>query len=231
MLEIADLKKDFQLPDRTTLPVLDVPQFSLAGGEQTVLLGESGGGKTTLLHCIAGIMQPTSGVINLDGIELTRLSESGRDRVRAAKIGYVFQTFNLLAGFTALENVRLGMTFGSGKHDRNRAIELLERVGLSDRMHHRPGALSVGQQQRVAVARALANRPRLLLADEPTANIDPSNQQMIIDLIRDCCQTEEIALLLVTHSMQVADQFDRVERLENINRVSHETAHQVDATR
>jgi putative ABC transport system ATP-binding protein len=116
------------------------------------------------------------------------------------------------------------MTFASGKHDLNRAVDLLEKVGLKDRMHHRPSALSVGQQQRVAVARALANRPRLLLADEPTANIDPGNQQLIIDLIRQCCRDEGIAMLMVTHSMSVAQQFDRVERLEELNRVQFSPA-------
>ncbi len=220
MLEISDLKKSFTLPDRTSVTILDVPQFQLAAGEQCVLIGESGGGKTTLLNCVAGVMSPDSGKILLDNIELTKLSEAGRDRVRAAKLGYVFQTFNLLAGFTAVENVRLGMTFASGKHDRQRAVDLLKRVGLGDRLHHKPAALSVGQQQRVAVARALANRPKLILADEPTANIDPSNQQHIIDLIRTCCDEENIALLMVTHSMQVAEQFPRVEKLEDINRAS-----------
>ncbi len=218
MLQLTNLTKSFRLPDGGELKVLDVASFHMAPGEQTILLGESGGGKTTLLHCIAGIMAPTSGSIVLDGIELTRLSESGRDRVRAVKIGYVFQSFNLLAGFTALENVRLGMTFGDGKHDADRARHLLERVGLGERLGHKPAQLSVGQQQRVAVARALANRPKLLLADEPTANIDPQNQQRIIDLIRQTCQEENVALLMVTHSMQVAEQFPRVERLESINR-------------
>ncbi|MEZ6080091.1 MAG: ABC transporter ATP-binding protein [Pirellulaceae bacterium] len=218
MLQTTDLIKTFSLPDGSRLPVLDIPSFSIAAGEQVVLIGESGGGKTTLLHCIAGIVPPDSGSILIDGIEVTRLSEAGRDRVRAAKLGYVFQTFNLLAGFTALENVRLGMTFASGKHDLKHAIELLQKVGLGDRMHHKPAALSVGQQQRVAVARALANRPKLLLADEPTANIDPANQQKIIDLLRQCCGDENIATLLVTHSMQIAEQFDRVEKLDALNR-------------
>ncbi|MCC7338647.1 MAG: ABC transporter ATP-binding protein [Pirellulaceae bacterium] len=218
MLQTTDLIKTFSLPDGSRLPVLDIPSFSIAAGEQVVLIGESGGGKTTLLHCIAGIVPPDSGSILIDGIEVTRLSEAGRDRVRAAKLGYVFQTFNLLAGFTALENVRLGMTFASGKHDLKHAIELLQKVGLGDRMHHKPAALSVGQQQRVAVARALANRPKLLLADEPTANIDPANQQKIIDLLRQCCGDENIAMLLVTHSMQIAEQFDRVEKLDALNR-------------
>jgi lipoprotein-releasing system ATP-binding protein len=219
MLEVIELRKSFSLPDGQKLTVLDVPSFSIEAGEQVVLIGESGGGKTTLLHCVAGIVAPDSGKVVIDGIDLTKLSEAGRDRVRAAKLGYVFQTFNLLAGFTALENVRLGMTFASGKHDLKRAVDLLEKVGLGDRLHHKPSALSVGQQQRVAVARALANRPRLLLADEPTANIDPANQQRIIDLLRQCCSEENISMLLVTHSMSVAEQFDRVEKLEQINRV------------
>ena len=219
MLQISELKKSFKLPDGQRLPVLDVERFAMQDAEQMVLIGESGGGKTTLLHCIAGIMTPDSGRIELDNIDLLKLSESGRDKVRAAKIGYVFQTFNLLPGFTALENVRLGMTFSNRKPDPQRAVELLRRVGLAERLHHKPAQLSVGQQQRVAVARALANRPSLLLADEPTANIDPNNQQMIIDLIRENCAEERIALLIVTHSMAIADQFPRVDRLENINRV------------
>ncbi|HAC89866.1 MAG TPA: ABC transporter ATP-binding protein [Planctomycetaceae bacterium] len=224
MLTIQNLKKTFRLPEGGQLPVLDIPDFSIAAGRQVVLLGESGVGKSTLLHAIAGLLSVDSGTISIDAIDITKLSEQGRDRVRAAKLGYVFQTFNLLPGFTALENIRLGMTFGSGKHDLNRAKELLDRVGLADRARHKPSALSVGQQQRVAVARALANRPRLLLADEPTANIDPANQQKIVDLIRECCRQENIALLLVTHSMQVAEQFDRVERLEKINQVCQANA-------
>ncbi|QDV27138.1 ABC transporter ATP-binding protein [Aureliella helgolandensis] len=224
MLKIQDLYKSFALPDQSRLPVLDIPEFKIGQGEQVVLIGESGGGKTTLLHCIAGIMAPDRGSIQVDNIELSKLSEAGRDRVRAAKLGYVFQTFNLLSGFTALENVRLGMTFGSGKHDLARATDLLQKVGLGERLHHKPAALSVGQQQRVAVARALANRPKLLLADEPTANIDPKNQQVIIDLIRACCRDEGIALLMVTHSLQVAEQFERVERLESLNKAMQTVA-------
>ncbi|MFO0921925.1 MAG: ABC transporter ATP-binding protein [Pirellulales bacterium] len=221
MLEIQNLKKAFTEPNGQALPILDIPSFRIEAGEQVVLLGKSGGGKTTLLHIIAGITKADTGVVKIDGINMVDLSESGRDRVRAAKVGYVFQTFNLLAPFSALENVRLGMTFARGKHDLSRATELLQKVGLADRMHYKPGALSVGQQQRVAVARALANRPQLLLADEPTANVDTTNQQKIIDLIRNVCREEKVALLLVTHSQEVANQFDRVEQLEKLNRVLH----------
>lgn len=218
MLEIRNLRKSYVEPDGHRLPILDVQQFRVADGEQMVLIGRSGSGKTTLLHVIAGITRPDSGEILIDKIDIARLSEPGVDKVRAAKIGYVFQTFNLLSGFTALENVLLGMTFARGRKDPARARHLLDRVGLSHRATHRPGALSVGEQQRVAVARALANRPSLLLADEPTANIDPRNQQKIVDLIRGSCRDEGVSLVMVTHSTEVAGQFERVDRLEEMNR-------------
>lgn len=219
ILELENVKKSYLESNGEILPVLDIPQFSVERGEQMVLVGRSGIGKSTLLHIIAGISRADSGRVKIDGHDITQLSEAGRDRFRAAKLGYVFQTFNLLPGFTALENVQLGMTFATGRKDLKRASDLLQRVGLSERAGHKPGAMSVGEQQRVAVARALANRPAVLLADEPTANVDPANQQKIIDLIRETCRDEKIALVMVTHSTEVADQFDRVDRLEDINRV------------
>ena len=219
MLLLKDVKKSYQEANGHLLPILHITHFELGAGEQMVLLGPSGCGKTTLLHVIAGISSADAGDIVLDGIRLMRLSEAGRDRLRAAKMGYVFQTFNLLPAFTALENVLLGMTFARGKRDAQRARHLLERVGLSHREHDKPATMSVGEQQRVAVARALANRPSLLLADEPTANVDPANQQRIIDLIRETCREENIALLMVTHAMEVAAQFSRVERLADLNQV------------
>lgn len=219
MLVVENLKKSYSQNNSQALEILDVPEFRVDEGEQVVLIGASGGGKTTLLHIIAGITRPTEGRIWIDGIEATAFSEVARDQIRASKLGYIFQTFNLLPGFTALENVILGMTFSKGKPDSKRAVELLDRVGLKDRIHHKPGKMSVGEQQRVAVARALANRPRLLLADEPTANVDPQNKQQIVELIRNFCVEEKIALLLVTHAMEVASQFDRVDQLEDINHV------------
>ncbi len=219
MLLLEGVKKSYTEPNGHVLPVLDIRRFQVAPREQMVLVGRSGCGKTTLLHVIAGISRADEGVIQLDGVNISRFSEAGRDRVRAAKIGYVFQTFNLLPGFSALENVLLGMTFARGRRDPNRARQLLDRVGLSHRMTHKPRALSVGEQQRVAVARALANRPSLLLADEPTANVDPANQQNIIDLIRSTCEEEQVSLVLVTHSTEVAAQFERVDRLDDINHV------------
>jgi ABC-type lipoprotein export system ATPase subunit len=220
MLSLENVKKSFVEPGGGRLPILDVRRFQLVTGEQMVLIGRSGSGKTTLLHLIAGISRPDEGSIRIDGRDITKLAEAGRDRFRADKIGYVFQTFNLLPGFSALENVLLGMTFGTGRVKPDRAKHLLERVGLSHRLHHKPSQLSVGEQQRVAVARALANKPKLLLADEPTANIDTRHQQQVIDLIRETCREENVALVLVTHTSEVAKQFDRVDNLENINLIT-----------
>lgn len=217
-LAIKDLIKTFAQPGGGSLTVLDLPDYSIAKGEQAALIGQSGGGKTTLLHLIAGLMLPDSGSIRVDGMELTSLSEQGRDRFRAAKIGYVFQTFNLLPAFTAIENVRLGMTFGQNHPDILRAMSLLERVGLADRADYRPKQLSVGQQQRVCIARALASKPKLLLADEPTANVDPASAENVLDLVRKTCDEERVALLMVTHSMDIATRFERVDNLEEINR-------------
>jgi ABC-type lipoprotein export system ATPase subunit len=220
MLRIQGLKKSFAEPGGGRLPVLDVPEFHLGRGEQAVLLGRSGCGKTTLLHVIAGISSADEGRVEIDGVDIARLTEAERDRVRAEKIGYIFQTFNLLPGFSALENVLLGMTFAQGRRDEQRAKDLLGRVGLGHRLKHRPGTLSVGEQQRVAVARSLANKPKLLLADEPTASVDPKHQQNVIDLIRETCREESVALFLVTHAPEVAGQFERVEHLEHFNRVA-----------
>jgi putative ABC transport system ATP-binding protein len=218
MLVLEHVRKSYLEPNGERLPILDIPRFEIAVGEQVVLRGRSGCGKTTLLNCIAGLTTADSGRIVLNGRDVSELPEATRDRFRAGYIGFVFQTFNLLPAFTALENVMLGMSFTGGRPDAARARQLLEEVGLGHRLTHKPRALSVGEQQRVAVARALANRPVLLLADEPTANVDPAHQQHIIDLLRSACQRENIAMLLVTHSTEVAQQFSRIEQLEEINR-------------
>ncbi|HWB01348.1 MAG TPA: ABC transporter ATP-binding protein [Pirellulales bacterium] len=219
MLLMRDVKKSFVDPDGGRLPILDIAEFHVAAGEQVLLMGRSGSGKTTLLHIIAGLARPDSGLVQIAGQDITKLGEAARDRFRAGHIGYVFQTFNLLPGFSAIENVLLGMSFGGQRGDTVRAAALLERVGLAKRRRHKPAMLSVGEQQRVAVARALANRPKLLLADEPTASVDARHQQQIIDLIRDTCREENVSLLLVTHADEVAGQFERVEHLERFNQV------------
>ncbi|AMV17550.1 ABC transporter ATP-binding protein [Planctomyces sp. SH-PL14] len=215
-LLLENVRKTYRQPDGTRLNILGIRRFELQQGEQVALVGGSGGGKTTLLNVISGVTQADSGVVRVDGTDIARLPEAVRDRFRAEKIGIVFQTFHLLPAFTAYENVLLGMSF-SGKANRDYARSLLERVGLGHRLHHRPGQLSVGEQQRVAVARALANRPRLMLADEPTASVDTANQSTILGLLRDACREGNVSLLLVTHSPEVASQFSRVDRLADFN--------------
>lgn len=219
MLLLESVRKSYPQPGREPLAVLDIARLEVAAGEQVVIRGRSGCGKTTLLNAIGGLTTIDSGSIRVAEVDLAALPEAGRDRFRARNIGYVFQTFNLLPGFTALENVLLGMTFTGQSPDRGRAMDLLKRVGLDHRWRHKPAAMSVGEQQRTSVARALANRPVLLLADEPTANVDPGHQQQVIDLLRGVCRDEGVAMLLVTHSDEVSDQFDRVERLEEVNKV------------
>jgi putative ABC transport system ATP-binding protein len=220
MLVLSSVRKAYVEPNGEPLPILDIERLEIGRGEQVVLRGRSGCGKTTLLNCIAGLTPVDGGKIEVNGNDLTRLPEAARDRFRAGHIGFVFQTFNLLPAFTAIENVMLGMAFTGGRPDANNARQLLADVGLDHRLTHKPRALSVGEQQRVAVARALANRPVLLLADEPTANVDPAHQQHVIDLLREACRREHIAMLLVTHAEEVASQFNRVEHLEQVNRAT-----------
>ena len=217
LLEISDLRKSFGSPEGVTHAIIDVVEFSLETRAQVALRGESGLGKTTLLHLIAGILKPDGGTIRVEGVEVSAMGEAARDQWRAATIGYIFQTFNLLPAFTCLENVLLGMTFGPGA-DRGRAVELLNRVGLGTRLHHRPRQLSSGQQQRVAVARALANRPKLVLADEPTGNLDHANAREALKLIREACAENGAALLLVSHDREALGQFETVLDLAEINR-------------
>lgn len=222
MLEVRDLRKAFTTPEGTRVEVLNVPTFSLGAGEERALRGESGGGKTTFLNLVSGILVPDSGSVALGGVEMTALAEPARDRLRAGKLGYIFQTFNLLQGFTVLENVVLGMSFAGGGADRARARDLLVTMGLGHRLGHFPRQLSTGQQQRVAVARALANRPALVLADEPTGNLDPRNAREALDLIRDACRENGAALLLVSHDEGVLAQFANVRDFSSINTAAAE---------
>jgi ABC-type lipoprotein export system ATPase subunit len=192
------------------VPALNLLQLQLDREASLAISGPSGSGKTTLFHIVAGLLQPSSGEISVLGEPIGQLSEAARDRFRARNIGYIFQTSNLLPGFSALENVLLALGFAGtlpASQRRRRAAELLERVGLSERMRHRPDQLSSGQQQRVAIARALANGPALLLADEPTAHVDYATGRQVVALIREVCAEHGTALLLASHDRELLDEF------------------------
>jgi len=220
VVELENVRKAFTMPGGETVAVLDIDRFVLEESEQVALTGQSGSGKSTLLHVISGILRPDAGRVSVAGRDITRLGEAAADRLRADSLGLVFQQFNLLPGFTALENVLVAMSFGTGRPDRRRAEELLASVGLAHRLHHKPAELSIGQQQRVAVARALANRPRVVLADEPTASVDTAHQDQVIDLLVGTCAEHDVALLVVTHAAEVAARFPRRLRLEDFNRAA-----------
>jgi putative ABC transport system ATP-binding protein len=226
-LTLKGLRKTYFGPDGSRVPVIDIPMLHLEDGEQASLIGTSGSGKTTLLHIIAGILTPDEGKVlfEIEGsrADVAAMSEPDRDVFRGRHVGYIFQTHHLLPGFTALENVLLGMSFTGRAHDPTWAKQLLHEVGLSERLHFKPEKLSVGQQQRVAVARALANRPKLVLADEPTGALDSRNAQQVLELIRNLCREVGSSLLLVSHDLNIAQQFERVLSLSEINKASTKT--------
>jgi putative ABC transport system ATP-binding protein len=219
LLEVQQLRKSFRRPDGTRRTVIQIDRFELGSGEELAVSGESGSGKSTFLNLLAGIITPDEGRVVVEGRPISSLSEPARDRWRALTVGYVFQSFNLLQGFSCLENVLLAMSFGRGV-DPGRAERLLQQVGLGDYLHHRPRHLSWGQQQRVAVARALANRPKLVLADEPTGNLDHRNAAEVMALIRETCREAKATLLLVSHDREVLSAFPRVEPMTAIGRLA-----------
>jgi predicted ABC-type transport system involved in lysophospholipase L1 biosynthesis ATPase subunit len=210
-LVVRGLAHGFHDPEGGRVEVLDLPELVLARGEALAVTGPSGSGKTTLLHLVAGLLAADRGTIEVAGEAMTGRGESARDRLRARHVGIVFLAFHLLPGLTALENVALGMTFRprGAVAPQAAAREALQRVGLADRLHHRPGQLSTGQQQRVAIARALAGKPTLVLADEPTASLDAPRAAACLDLLLEFAREAEAALLLVTHDPTVLERFPR----------------------
>ena len=202
LLVLTDLKKSYDSP------VVN-GSMAMQRGERVALIGPSGIGKSTLLHLISGILRPDGGSVVLNGCNLNDLGEAELDQFRARNIGYIFQSFYLLDGLTALENVEAAVTFaGTGQY--NRARELLCQLGLEDRLNYFPPQLSVGQRQRVAVARAVVNQPPLVLADEPTANLDRKRAAEVIALIKESCDQSNAALLVVSHSPETLTEFHRV---------------------
>jgi ABC-type lipoprotein export system ATPase subunit len=220
-VSVRDVKKSFPLNDGASLEVLDVEELTLPAGTRTVLRGRSGSGKTTLLNLIAGVTVPSAGTVRVDDTNVFALSEARRDRFRAEQVGYVFQTFNLLSAFSALENVIVAMMFAGAVPkplQRQRATDLLARLGLSERLGHKPQQLSRGEQQRVAIARALANSPPLILADEPCASLDVRTASEVLAMFLAVCRQEEKTLLIVSHDEAALEGADRVFDMTELNR-------------
>jgi ABC-type lipoprotein export system ATPase subunit len=222
-VSLRAVKKAFPLNDGTSLEVLDVEHLTILTGTCTVLRGRSGSGKTTLLNLVAGVTTPSSGTVNVDDTDVFALSEARRDRFRAEHIGYVFQTFNLLSAFSALDNVMLAMMFADAipkRQQRERAARLLARLGLAAHLAHKPQHLSRGEQQRVAIARALANSPPLILADEPCASLDAQTASEVLAMFLAVCREEGKTLLLVSHDDAALGAADQVLDMAGLNRAA-----------
>lgn len=217
-ITLRDIRKSYRVGD-LDVPVLHCVTTTISGGELVALVGASGSGKSTLMNILGCLDHPSSGEYWLEGREVGGLSVTERATIRRDAIGFVFQNFHLLARTSALENVMMPLTYAPGDmSDRemsSRAEAMLERVGLGDRRHHTPAQLSGGQQQRVAIARALINRPRLLLADEPTGNLDSRTGEDILTMFQELNRAEGLTILLVTHDMGVASHARRTLRMRD----------------
>ena len=210
MIVAEGLEKSYTSGGRP-LPVLRSLDLSIGPESFVSIVGPSGSGKTTLLGLLAGLDEPTAGRVLLDGVDIFKMSEDGRAAFRAERVGFVFQTFHLLPTLTALENVLVPLELrGETKGSRHVAAELLDRVGLADRLDHFPAQLSGGEQQRVALARAFSNRPRILFADEPTGNLDQETGASIVQMLEELNRDAKTTLVLVTHDLSLADRADRV---------------------
>ncbi len=211
VVETEGLKKIYKL-GKVDVVALDGVDLKIYRGEYISIMGPSGSGKTTLFNMIGGLDKPTEGTVYVDGVDISKLDSYELAWLRNRKIGYIFQTFNLIPTLTALENVMLPMIFaGVPREERfKKGKELLETVGLGDRLHHRPMELSGGQQQRVAVARALANDPSIILADEPTGNLDLKTGRQIIDLLKDLNLKRKVTVIAATHDLKMIDVSDRI---------------------
>ena len=212
VLEAAQLGKQVPLPDRQ-LVILDGVSFAIAAGEAVAIVGASGSGKSTLIGLLAGLDLPSSGGVTLAGESLNALDEDGRARLRGQKVGFVFQSFQLLPSLNALENVMLPLELADAGDADVRATEILRKVGLGERLGHYPRQLSGGEQQRVALARAFVTRPAVLFADEPTGNLDTETGTQIIDILFDLNRQLGTTLVLVTHDEKLAARCDRTLRL------------------
>ncbi len=213
ILKLENVSKTYNSAGKT-LTVLDQISFSIDAGSSLAIVGPSGSGKTTLLGLAAGLDRPSSGSIELNGVQLDQLDEDQRAKVRNQHVGFIFQNFQLLPTLTALENIMVPLELRGEKKIKPRAMDLLEKVGLAERGHHYPTQLSGGEQQRISLARAFSNEPRILFADEPTGNLDDETSHRIVDLIFNLNKQSGTTLIMVTHNLELANMTDRIIRLK-----------------
>jgi lipoprotein-releasing system ATP-binding protein len=214
VIRAVDIKRSF-VTINENLEILRGIDLTLSPGEMVAVIGQSGSGKSTLLHILGALDRPSEGTVFFDEEDIFRFNNGELARFRRHSIGFIFQFHNLLPEFTALENVMMPRLIAGESVDEKRAVELLDQVGLTERIHHRPGELSGGEQQRVAIARALVNQPKLVLADEPTGSLDNTTAQRVFDLFREVQREKKLTSLLATHNVKIASRCDRVLLLEN----------------
>lgn len=214
VIEVADLMKTYQMGDITVRALRGV-SFTVRRGELMAIMGPSGSGKSTLMNTLGCLDKPTSGLYKIDGVDVSRMSDNQLAAVRNRKIGFVFQSFNLLPKLTALENVELPMLYAGARDRRKRATAALEAVGLGGRIHHKPKELSGGQQQRVAVARSLVNAPSIILADEPTGNLDTRSSVEVMQIFQRLNREQGITVIFVTHEPDIAEHTRRILRVRD----------------
>jgi len=209
MIQLEAIRKDYQRRGQT-LTAFACESQQIEDGEYVAIVGPSGSGKTTLLSMLGGMLSPSTGRVLVDGISLYEHSVAERSAIRGQKMGFVFQSFNLIPYLSALQNVQVPLSFTatSASEQQERATEMLSQLGLAERLHHKPSELSVGQQQRVALARTLVNDPQIILADEPTGNLDPTSREVVLEIF-DQCHQQGRTLIVVTHDPSVAQRATR----------------------
>ncbi len=214
-VELVSLSKDYRRGSEVIHALNDV-SLKIPKGEFIAVVGRSGSGKTTMLDLLGLLLKPTSGSLFIDGVDTTKLNDRDRAHMRARRVGFVFQEYNLLSGLNVLENVTLPLRYVRDHKDgKAHALELIERVGLTDRIKHRPAELSGGQMQRVAIARSMVNRPSLILLDEPTGAVDTETAQQLVDLLKRLNVEDQVTIVLVTHDLDIAAQAKRLVRLKD----------------
>jgi putative ABC transport system ATP-binding protein len=214
LIELHNVDKEYGMDD-VKLKVLNGVNLKIKEAEIAAIMGPSGSGKSTLLHILGCLDRPTRGKVIIDGIDVSRLSDNGLAKIRREKVGFIFQFFNLIPTFTALENVELPMIFSRRPNRKEKAKELLGAVGLYQRLNHHPSQLSGGETQRVSIARALANDPKLILADEPTGNLDSKSGKEVLDILVKLNKEKGTTLLIVTHDISIAKRAERIIKIRD----------------